>query len=186
VYVFLLGGCDPLDLAGLSDLRDDLFKLGFPRTYCGQVYHAFQFGREIRRVHHEDPDARFVLVGHGLGCRAVVALAESAQREDIAIDLVACLDGKAQEAQCQHDSDHACEVWHHGSPGDAATLHLLSQQLVQVACRVPIVAPAFAPPPIDPETAPTPRPVQPRLPAERPGEWDFLQPVSVLQPPPEL
>jgi hypothetical protein len=102
-------------------------------------------------------------------------------------------------------------VWHFGSPTHPVSLKVLARELARVAATVPVIEePPDVPPP---EEAPTPRPLKPQadelppprrlpppeeLPPPRPvpppketahhGEWDFLKPVSSLQPtiPPPL
>src|SRR5262249_19089981 len=66
VYVFLLNGFDPLGLEA-AQVRTALVRAGFPRVYDGQFYHTVWFGDEMRRIHAEEPDARFAVVGIGAG-----------------------------------------------------------------------------------------------------------------------
>src|SRR6516164_3293218 len=67
VYVFFLNGFDLFDSANLSGLRKYVQQLGFIKTYDGQFYHASAFAVEMRRLHNEDPQAHFVVVGYGYG-----------------------------------------------------------------------------------------------------------------------
>jgi hypothetical protein len=202
VYVFFVHGMDPLDCANLEGLRDYVQGLGFVKTYYGQLYHAGYFHKEIRRLHAEDPDARFVLVGFSFGANAVRDLARSMQDEGIRVDLLVYLGGNtlhntpedqpagagrlinvlAQGSVWNGDTLDRAEnirvpdVWHFGSPSHPATLLALARGLVEVAATVPVVVPAEAP---EPETAPMPHPVTEPPPAHGP-EWDFLKPVARL------
>src|SRR5262249_39407997 len=67
VYVFLANGVDPLGLGDLAGVRDHVRALGFPKIYYGQFCHGGWFEREIRRLHKECPEARFMLIGYGHG-----------------------------------------------------------------------------------------------------------------------
>src|SRR5262245_39238385 len=75
VHVFFIHGMDPFDWANLTGLRDHVQALGFHKTYYGQMYHTRKFEKEIRRIHEEDPNARFVLVGFSFGANMVRYLA---------------------------------------------------------------------------------------------------------------
>jgi hypothetical protein len=195
VYVFLANGVDPLCLGNLSGVRQYLHSLGFTRTYYGQPYHAHWFAKELRRAHKEDPGARFVLMGYGMGADTLRAVARSACQEGIGIDLFVsfqakpegCLSpGAAPAAECERAAV-ACPLPVEqmlGSPTDPRTLHLLATELVEVAALVPCVGPAPLPEPESgPEVAPPPRPVNPSgIKAPDPGpEWQALRPVGELQ-----
>jgi hypothetical protein len=174
VYVFLVHGVDPLDCADLTGLRDHVQDLGFGKTYYGKVYHAGYFGREIRRIHSEDAEARFVLVGYSFGTRAVCDLARSLNGAGINVDLLVYLDGARQEPADGPSNDRVC---HLGAPADPSTVQGLAQCLAAVAASVPVILPAATG--VEPEAAPVPRPVT-APPPEHGPEWDFLKPVTQL------
>jgi hypothetical protein len=205
VYVFVVNGIDPLDLANLEGVRDYVQGLGFRKTYYGYFYHAPGFAREIRRIHQEDPEARFVLVGFSIGANAVRGIAKTCKQDGICTDLVVFVDGntlrdvpgqeevakrvcnvraggsvwwKTAELTTAHNFTEP-EAPHFGSPTDPGTLGLLAQGLAEVATTVPIIGPATETPAL--EEAPTPRPLTSQTVTER-DEWDFLKPVSVLRP----
>src|SRR5262245_16914359 len=81
VYVFMVHGLDPFDYADLAGLRAHLNSLGYIKTYHGQLYHAPYFAREMRRLHSEDPDARFALMGFSFGANMARNLAQTAGEE---------------------------------------------------------------------------------------------------------
>jgi hypothetical protein len=202
VYVFFVHGLDPLDFADLSGVRDYVQSLGFIKTYYGQLYHRFYFERELRRIHHEDPEARFVLVGFSLGANMVRDLANAVKDDGVTIDLMVFLGGNTiyntPDNQPEHvghivnilatgciwngdtldraENYHYSNVWHFGSPTHPHTLEVLARELAVVASRVPVVVRVPPPPPPLVEGAPLPRPVMPRADQPR-DEWDFLKPA---------
>jgi pimeloyl-ACP methyl ester carboxylesterase len=202
VHIFFIHGMDPCDWANLAGVRDYLQALGYIKTHYGQLYHVWEFEDDLRRVHKEDPDARFVLIGFSFGANMVRNLANDANAEHIPIDLLVYLGGntlkdcpedKPENAfhivnilatGCVWNGDYLegadnlnySEVWHFGSPTYSKTLDVLAEELVKVAARVPVVL--TEPPPWFPgEEAPTPRPVVPQKAGPR-DEWDFLRPVT--------
>jgi hypothetical protein len=209
VYIFLIHGLDPLDTANLSGVRDYCHRLGFNQTYYGQLYHVCSFKKEMRRIHEEDPDARFVLIGFSFGANMACSLAQGVKAEGITIDLLVYLGGNTLENTDADRPENAAriinilatgwiwhgaeidgaeniqesDIWHFGSPTHARTLDTLTQELTRIACSVPIREPAVLNRSTEPpEQMPTPRPVQ--LPtAAKPDEWDFLKPTSQLDLP---
>lgn len=204
VYIFLVNSVDPLNCCNLTGVRDYLRALGFYKTYYGQLYHTPWFKSEICRIHKEDPDARFVLVGFSLGGEMARSLAECLKDDDVHLDLLMYVNCKTlgDGSGCKPDNvarvvnvsaDHLAlwkaedidgaenihlpDACHFGAPTHPLTLETLTRELIQVAASVPVlVPPAPAPPP---ETAPTPRPVKPQV-SETRDEWDFLKPVTTL------
>ena len=203
VCIFLANGVDPLCLGNLSGVRQYLHTLGFTKTYYGQPYHGHWFKKELCRARKEDPDARFVLIGYGLGAETLRALAQSVCKEGVCIDLFVSLQGKpegclsggvveaAEVGACPLPEEQML-----GAPTDPRTLQVLAQELTEVATRVPLVLPSPVPPlefksgptppaypPIpDAETAPQPRPLNPgavSTPAVS-AERTALQPVPEL------
>src|SRR5262249_20248294 len=67
VYVFLINGLDPFECGNLRGVQDYLHSLGFNRTYYAQLYHGLFIKSEVRRLHEEDPEAHFVIVGFSFG-----------------------------------------------------------------------------------------------------------------------
>ncbi len=205
VHIIFVHGMDPFDCANLAGVRDYVQQLGFHKTYYGQLYHSHHFESELRRIHEEDPDARFVLIGFSFGANMARDLAQSAKKNGITIDLLVYLGGNTLknvprdrpenvgrvinilangriwngDTLEQAENIQVPDVWHFGSPTHPYTLEVLARELAMVASAVPFVEPIQ--PPVRPreESAPTPRPVTEQKPAPR-DEWDFLKPVSRL------
>jgi len=197
VYLFFVHGVDPCDCANLRGLRDYVQSLGFIKTYYGQMYHTSYFTAEISRIHREDPDARFVLVGFSFGANMVRDMAHTVAKEDINIDLLVYLGGNTLQNKPEDRPDNVgqivnilatgciwngdtldgainvnyTDVYHFGSPTHAHTLGLLADELSKVAWRVPIIEKAVAP---FEEEAPTPRPFRPQD-TKQIDEWYFLK-----------
>jgi pimeloyl-ACP methyl ester carboxylesterase len=88
----LVGGVDVFDDGGLRGLRDAANVAGFAQVYYGQLQHCGWFGREMRRIACEDAEARFVLVGYGVGAGNVASLAADARRRGLHVDGLVLLD----------------------------------------------------------------------------------------------
>jgi hypothetical protein len=199
VHVFLVHGVDPLDVGNLDGLTDYVQSLGFIKTHYGMPFHSFFFLKEIRKIHHEDPTARFVLVGFSYGAGLVRDMTNDLERDGIMVDLMVYIDGVAlyQRAldrptntlklvnilSCYRDESNTFEdaenarcpdVWHFGTPTHPTTLKILARELAAVAVRVPVVERQL--PPL-PDTAPHPKPSV--LPPP-------LQAPRVLPPPKEV
>jgi hypothetical protein len=208
VYIFLVGGMDPCHWANLGGLCSYLNELGYTKTYCGELYHCWYFDREIKRIHREDPDARFVLLGFSFGANVVRNLAQSAAREGITIDLLVYCGGNTLK-DCPRDKpENALQIvnvlvssgfifngdtmvgadnyevdggWHFSSPTNPHTIESLVTGLAVVAARVPYVAPPEPKPPQD--EAPAPTPLSPIEPTTERDDWDFLKPAQRLHTP---
>jgi hypothetical protein len=205
VYVFLVGGLDPCHWANLPGLCDYLNTLGFTKTYCGELYHCWYFDHEIKKIHREDPEARFVLLGFSFGANVVRNLTHSAAKEGITIDLLVYCGGNTLKNRPEDKPENALKIvnvlvssgfiwngdtlegadnaevdggWHYSSPTNRYTINALVSELAVVAGRVPFVAP---PDPVPPqEEAPAPRRLSPAEPSAERDEWDFLKPVQQL------
>src|SRR5262249_25277864 len=93
VYVFLVNGFDPTHVANFDGVRDDLDKLGFHKVYFAAMFHAPCILSRTRRLHHDDPQARFVLVGYSLGANTVRTIAQHLRPDGIDIELLAYIGG---------------------------------------------------------------------------------------------
>jgi hypothetical protein len=102
VYAFLVNGITPALPTGLEGLRDRLADRGFVKTYYGQLCHAPWYYYEMKRLHRENPSARFVVVGYDFGCAAASALAADAVQAGVPVDAVVLLDpvGKQPMGGC--------------------------------------------------------------------------------------
>jgi hypothetical protein len=195
VYIFFVTGMDPLDFANLNGVREFLNDLNYLKTYSGQLYHVGHFSREIRRLHHEDPEARFVLIGFSFGANAVRDIANEVGKDDIPIDLLVYCGGNTLEDRPKDRPANALrilnflatgciwngaditgalnecysDVWHFGSVTHLHTLNVLVDELTVVAARVPMISDL-------PAEDPGPHPARPALPIDDVrDEWDFLK-----------
>jgi hypothetical protein len=205
VHIFFLHGLDPLDYANLHGVREYFHSLGFVNTHYGQLYHGPTFTKEIRRIHAADPEARFVLMGFSAGANVARSMVHSLRDEDgIPIDLLVYMGGNTLENTPESRPEgvgkvvhilatgyiwkgtaiddaenlkHA-DAWHFGSPTHAATLEVLTRELMVVAANVPYVERDYA---AEQPDAPTPRAVV-RHTVARLDEANFLKPAMQLRP----
>jgi hypothetical protein len=194
VHIFIVHGMDPLDFANLEGLNDYCQNLGYIKTHYGQLYHLWQFQSDLRKVHQEDRDARFVLIGFSFGANMVRELANAVKDDGIKIDLLVYLGGNTLKNTPPNQPDHVLhivnilatgwiwngakmdradnidcdDVWHFGSPTHPKTLAVLARELAVVAARVPL-PPALRTLP-EGDELPPPRPLAPEeLPRPRPA-----------------
>lgn len=203
VYVVCVNGLDPLDFSNQSGLRDYIHDLGFNKLYNGEMYHTWYFEKEIERVHQEDPEARFVLIGFSWGANCARAITHDAKEKNIPIDLLVYLGANTFENDPRSQPENATKilnilaegliwdgdmldraenlqvkgVWHFGSPTHPKTLELLERELALVASRVTVVQTVEKPNPRDAEPMPRIMPPAVRGPHD---EWDFLKPTTNL------
>jgi hypothetical protein len=205
VYVFFIHGMDPLDVANLGAVNDYIRSLGFHRTYYGQLYHYWYFTDEVRRIHKEDPKARFALVGFSFGANMVRDIANKVKDDGVPIDLLFYLGGNTLENKPSDRPEHVAhivnilatgwiwhgaeldgalnvnydDVWHFGSPAHPRTVRMLTKELSEIARRVPIEALVPDPPP---PTGPIPHASARHVSTQGSGasqvseEWRFLEP----------
>jgi hypothetical protein len=191
VHIFFIHGLDPLDFANLTGVCDHLHKLGFIKTHFGQLYHIWKFKSELRKVHEQDPEARFALIGFSFGANMVRDLANALKDEDVPIDLLFYLGGNTLENTTPNRPPHVLRIvnvlahgwiwhgatldgaenveysdcWHFGSPTHLHTLDVLAQELAAIAQRIPIVEHPAVPkqfPGVQPPPKPRPLKKQPQ------------------------
>jgi len=193
VYIFLLQGCDPFDCANLTGVTEHIQDLGFIKTYCGAWIYVWHFEKEIRRIHKEEPTARFVVLGFDSGANAARDLAVALRPDKIPIDLLVYLGGKRPAGSSGSHPDNVVKVMHirgkgnilegtkvpevvditnaevrdPGLPANKRTLELLTHELTVVGARVPYVE-KVPPRPPQLEQAPKPRPEVPEEQAPKP------------------
>jgi hypothetical protein len=167
VHVFFIHGLDPCDFANLEGVRDYVQSLGFLKTHYGQLYHTWKFRDDVRHIHQEDEDARFVLIGFSFGANMVRNLANMVKDDGVIIDLLVYLGGNTLEDTPPNRPEHALHivnilatgciwnganlegaeniqyrnVWHFGSPTHPGTREMLARELALVAARVPVYMP---------------------------------------------
>jgi hypothetical protein len=93
VYIYVVNGLDPLYWGDLTGLRDHIGRLGFANVQLCQCYEILGIQSEMRKLHHDDPAARFVLVGFSLGANAVHEIASGVQSDGVTVDLLVFLSG---------------------------------------------------------------------------------------------
>jgi hypothetical protein len=172
VHVLFVHGHDPLDLAGLSDLRQYLVSLGLIKTYAGGPYCLSELCDAAGQSHLREPNAKFVLVGHGTGCASLPYLASCLNGRDIPVALVVCLDPEPKALQLIEGVGrivsvvrsegtpapgdvHIVPAKYLGVPKEAQTREILMRELAAVAQQVEVVENHYGPVPMG-------------------GEWGFL------------
>jgi hypothetical protein len=92
VYVFLIDGFDPFGFCHVADFRKGLLNAGFTKVYNGHCFHTRWFADEMRTLHAEEPDARFVVVGFASGVEWAKCLADAVAADGVTIDVFAEVD----------------------------------------------------------------------------------------------
>jgi hypothetical protein len=172
-------------------------------TWFGHYWHIGHFCKEIVRLHREDPDAHFVVVGFVNGADPGCKLVDKVGGYGICVDLLVRLDsnliGKdegdrpanarkvitivaSDDKEKRAPADDAEEMYvastgPFGPATHSGTLELLARELARLAGSIPAVE--DVPVHTFPRHEPTPRPVLTVQAKHEPDEWDFLEPVSV-------
>jgi hypothetical protein len=204
VYVFFVNGNDPFCCANLKGVRDYLSKLGFSKTYYGEICHEKWMAEELFCIHRDHPGSRFIVVGFEYGADSARRIVQAGLNRGAAIDLLLYLEprgtffntpaadaGISRTIVVRNDwfltkcpPVEGSEVIsvstrsRYDVPTRPEVLELLETEALQLAAQVPIViyAPEPVPALVD-EIAPTPRPIQERKP-EVLDDWDFLKLMS--------
>jgi hypothetical protein len=206
VYIFLIDGPDPFDLANLNGVRDALIGLGYIKVYRGESWHAGYFQKEIRRLHEEDESARFVVMGFSLGANAAWDVANGVKADGVPIDLLIDCGGVALSDDPKSRPDNAlrvvhilgqgvdsvgtvlddadniqlADVNHFGSPTHPYTTELLAKELTEVASLVTVID-NHPTADLGLEQGPMPKAEAARDALPRDG-WDFLKPTPSETP----
>jgi len=201
VYTFLMNGSDLFELGGLSELREKLAKAGFSKLYYAQRPDREWYRRELHRLHRDDPEARFVIVGYGTAADQVIKLIHQVTEEGIPIEAVVFLDPSGVNtnlSECvgiesiairSHNwkaSRHFLTtkqyevqgVGHLSLPCHESTVGILRDLLTSIAMKVPVPVAPGACPPIGDKPNPIPRPDLPMRIPVAPPEWRFLCPAD--------
>ncbi len=104
VYTFLFNGADPLDCTGMKSLEHQIVSAGYPKLYYAQRFDGDWYETEIHRLHRDDPQNRFVLVGLGLACNQMHQLAAKVTLAGIELDQVIELDPICIGQYCQTEA----------------------------------------------------------------------------------
>jgi hypothetical protein len=92
VYVFAVAGLNPAAAIALDDLRLKLNEKGFAKVATGQVVYADWMAGEMRRIHAEQPDAVFVVVGVNSAGSTAAKLVQKATADGVPVSAVVFLD----------------------------------------------------------------------------------------------
>jgi hypothetical protein len=199
VYVFLIDGFDPFGFCHVADVRKCLLSAGFTKVYNGHCYHTRWFADEMRTLHTDEPDARFVVVGFASGVEAAKCLAD-AVADGVTIDLFATIDAPCWSKVPLQQPENVQSVLSlqdesllggpaklvanaSGDSVDAVEAHQppvrqLTAALITIAGSVPVSVAT----PISLTTEAelqSPRPLVTRSATLR-DDWDFLKPVVRL------
>jgi hypothetical protein len=93
VYIFGVNGLNPFCLGNFNGMLRYFRSQGYPNTYFGQLYTSYWFASEIRKIRHEDPEARIVLIGFSWGANYVQAIASNLNEDHTPVDLLVYLVG---------------------------------------------------------------------------------------------
>jgi hypothetical protein len=198
VNVFLMNGADVLELGGLSELKDAVLAAGFPKVYYAQRFDREWYHREINRLHREDADNRFVLIGYGTAADQLRLLAAQLTADGVPLDTVAFLDPAGEGADLTGSPFPSLVIrsrrWrlsprlqpteamtlpgtgHRDVPDSAATVQQVVAILTASAHRVPVNNPPVECVPVLDPKKPVPRPDKPKEMPPLPPEWRFLCP----------
>ena len=91
--VYLVNGLDPFGWAAIDKLAERIRRSGYPNTRYGEAYDIIAFEEEIRKVHAEDPSARFALIGFDIGTLAVRITANRLLRDGIPVAMLGYIGG---------------------------------------------------------------------------------------------
>lgn len=201
VYVFLMNGYDLFDVGHLHELECTLVRAGFPKVYYAQRFDGEWYYKELHRLHREDPDNRFVLVGMGTAAEQMQELAARVTACGIPLDHVVFLDPVGGEGDLTEEVPYPSTVirsriWpgsphlitpeavkirdtgHLTLPNHLGTTNELIGILTQSALRVPIVRKPIDCIPLTDEPKPIPRPTEPKIVPPAPPGWNALCPDS--------
>ena len=203
IYLFMMNGYDHLELARMLRLRDQVCEHGFPKVYYAQREDVDWYYREVRRVAHDDPDARILFLAYGAAADRIRTLASDAVRDGLPVDAVIFLDpvglnGNLAETLPAHSlilrSHHwrgsrrlvAAEettltgVGHRSLPNHPVTVSWIVGLMTASADLVPVRDPRLYLPhlALTDHPDPTPRPVDPATLGPVDPAWDFLRPTA--------
>jgi hypothetical protein len=92
VYVFVLGGNNPIESSALDRFRQGLNAQGYAKVATGPSIFYWWMASEMKRIHREDPNAVFVIAGLDSSASLAVKLSEKVTAEGVPIDAVVIVD----------------------------------------------------------------------------------------------
>jgi hypothetical protein len=96
IYVFVVGGDNPLDSSSVDKFRRGLNAQGFANVASGPSIYYFWMASEMRRIHSEIPNAVFVIAGLDSSAPVAVKLSEKAAKEGLPVSAVVIADPKGK------------------------------------------------------------------------------------------
>ncbi len=199
VYAFFMNGADVLELNGFEELQDGLICAGYAKLYYAQQIDREWYRRELHRLHRDDPDARFILVGYGSAADPLQELACQVSREEIPLDAVVYIDPICAKGDLTQNVPYRAvilkshhwlgaprlkapetvtidRVGHIGVPRHPATVQYFVDLMTESALKVPIADPTIICRPVLNEKRAIPRPAEPQEIKPPPPGWEFLCP----------
>lgn len=102
VYLFLVNGADLAEYSGIQNLQQQIICGGYAKVYHAQRFDRAYFRKELHRLHREDPDNRFILLGYGAAADQLLELACCVSTEQIPLDCVGFIDPAGLNAELIH------------------------------------------------------------------------------------
>jgi hypothetical protein len=161
VHIYMINGLTilPHMCGSMNRMAPCVEELGFCKPKVASHYWRWSYQDDIRRIHQEDPDARFVLVGYSVGGGVVHSMAKTLEKDGIYIDLVVYIDphslthdistrpanvGKivsinstawmlAGKCHCGEECHKVNTLFHLATPRQQKTLDVLSDELLKLA-----------------------------------------------------
>ncbi|MFO0939087.1 MAG: hypothetical protein U0798_21515 [Gemmataceae bacterium] len=187
VVAVLVGPEATLDPAGLGTMAKRLNDAGFARVYHGGIVLGDWLNGEIKRIHSDDPDTKFVLVGYDLGARMAREMACQLSLDGIPVNSLVLLDPRGVESVGNlPDYCHVTIIRSHGwmkgtfpgsldttvpgvghfdLPTHVETVATVAGVLESTASQIPTLNPLYVP----------------NRPARLGSDWDFLLGPSPAQ-----
>jgi hypothetical protein len=130
VYIFVIGGNNPLESTDMDEFRRDLNKHGFAKVATGPaIYYSWMLS-EMRRIHSEETNAVFVVAGLDSSASTAVKLSDKVTAEGIPILGVVIADPSGQ-TEGPRSGLRALFVGRGGSPGTINSTESRQSEVVQ-------------------------------------------------------
>lgn len=202
VYAFLMNGADVLEVGDFATLPHALSCAGYPKAYYGQSFDGDWFEREMHRIHAEEPDARFILVGYGSAAGPTRDLGSCVSQAGLPLDAVVYLDPiewfsatasktpfrtvtirshhwrAGPRVPCTAPGVLISDTGHLTLPSNRTTLQVIVELMTESALRVPPLNTSVECLPLRDGNRPIPRPSDPKEVKPAPPGWEFLCPAG--------
>ncbi len=199
VYLFLANGADLTEQGRITELQQKVICGGFPKVYHAQRFDRAWFRKELHRLHREDCNSRFIIIGYGTAADQVLELACCVSDEGIPLDCVGFIDPAGLNADLMYRAPFRTilfrshhwvlsprlvtnemvkvhNVGHYDIMPNPLTANAVIELMTESALRVPIDNRPIQCLPIRDDVRPIPRPDEPKK-IEVPLEgYEFLCP----------